>query len=129
MIFIDSTFFIALVLEDDQWHQQALKLIPKLDEADKLISEFILSETITMVGSRSGGKAGKQVYEYMMESCNIHRQDKSVYDQVIKTYLKYDGTLSFTDASTVEIMRSFNINEIVSFDSDFDKVKGIIRIS
>jgi len=58
-----------------------------------------------MVGSRSGGKAGKLVYEYIMESCNIHRQDKSAYDTVIKTYLKYDGTLSFTDASTVEIMK------------------------
>jgi predicted nucleic acid-binding protein len=129
LIFIDSTFFIALVLKDDQWHEQALKLIPQLDEADKLISEFIISETVTMVGSRSGGKAGKLVYEYIMESCNIHRQDKSAYDTVIKTYLKYDGTLSFTDASTVEIMKFFNINEIASFDSDFDKVNGIIRIS
>ncbi len=128
MIFIDSTLFIALVLEDDQWHKLALKLIPQLDEADKLISEFIISETVTMVGSRSGGKA-KQVYEYMIENCSIHRQDKSVYAEVIKTYLKYDGGLSFTDASTVEIMKFFNINEIASFDSDFDNVPGIIRIS
>lgn len=129
MIFIDSTLFIALVLEDDQWHEQAVNLIPQLDAADKLISEFIISETVTMVGSRSGGKAGKQVYEYMMESCSIHRQDKSAYDEVIKTYLKYDGGLSFTDASTVEIMKFFSVNEIASFDSDFDKVQGIIRIS
>ena len=46
----------------------------------------------------------------------------------METFLKYDGTLSFADAVSVEIMKDLGINQIVSFDSDFDKVDGIIRI-
>lgn len=48
---------------------------------------------------------------------------------VMETLLKYDGTLSFADSVSIEIMRNLKINEIVSFDFDFDKVGGIIRIS
>lgn len=46
----------------------------------------------------------------------------------METFLKYDGTLSFADSVSIEIMRNLEIDEIVSFDSDFDKVDGVIRI-
>ncbi|KYC48593.1 MAG: hypothetical protein AMQ74_01588 [Candidatus Methanofastidiosum methylothiophilum] len=42
--------------------------------------------------------------------------------------LNYDGTLSFADSVSIEIMRNLKIDEIVSFDSDFDKVDEITRI-
>jgi hypothetical protein len=128
LIFIDSSFFIGLVLETDKWHEQALKLIPKLEKSSKMVSGIIISETVTMVGSRSVGKAGKMVYDYIMEDCTVFSEEKSVYNDAIQTYLKYDGSLSFTDSVTLEIMDIFNIHEVVSFDSDFDKVNGVIRI-
>jgi hypothetical protein len=43
-------------------------------------------------------------------------------------FLRYDGTLSVSDAVSVFIMEKKNINRILSFDSDFDKVEGIVRI-
>ncbi|RBQ23010.1 hypothetical protein ALNOE001_12900 [Candidatus Methanobinarius endosymbioticus] len=35
--------------------------------------------------------------------------------------------LSLTDSLIVELMKKNNIIEIISFDSDFDKVDGIIK--
>lgn len=49
-------------------------------------------------------------------------------ENTIPTYLKYDGRLSVADAISVEIMHRRGINKIVSFDEDFDKVRGISRI-
>jgi len=46
----------------------------------------------------------------------------------MEIFLKYDGTLSFADSVSVQIMKELKIEKIVSFDSDFDKVKEIIRI-
>ena len=43
-------------------------------------------------------------------------------------HLQYDGTLSVADCASVALMSRDGIGEIVSFDSDFDKVRGIRRI-
>ncbi len=51
-------------------------------------------------------------------------QDQSNYDAVKDIYLKYDGTLSLADAVTLDF-NIFKLDKIVSFDSDFDKVKNI----
>jgi predicted nucleic acid-binding protein len=45
----------------------------------------------------------------------------------MKIYLRYDGALSLADAVTVHVMNTRGIGEVASFDSDFDKVDGIIR--
>jgi len=100
----------------------------KIEESDKMVSSLIISESVTMVGSLSGGKAGKLVYDYIMDNCTVFNSEKSIYDEAIQTYLKYDGTLSLVDVVSLELMKMFNFQEIVSFDSDFDKVNGIIRI-
>ncbi|GBE55520.1 hypothetical protein BMS3Bbin15_01696 [archaeon BMS3Bbin15] len=42
-------------------------------------------------------------------------------------FLKYDGTLSVADATTIFVMNLQNIKSILSFDNDFDKVKNIAR--
>lgn len=54
--------------------------------------------------------------------------DRKLFDRAVEIYLKYDGTLSLTDAVSIEVMSEKGIKEIVSFDTDFDKVKGIARI-
>lgn len=41
--------------------------------------------------------------------------------------LKYDSTLSFADSLAIYYMEMNDILYIYSFDSDFDKVNGIIR--
>jgi hypothetical protein len=46
----------------------------------------------------------------------------------MSVFLHYDGTLSVSDAVSVFIMERENIDRILSFDSDFDKVEGIVRI-
>jgi predicted nucleic acid-binding protein len=125
---VDSSFFIALILENDQWHEKALKLIPLLENSQKMVSGLIISEAVTIVGSRGGGKAGKMIYDNIKDNCRIFIQDQSLFDDAIFTYLQFDGTLSLTDSVTLEIMKIHDIQDIASFDSDFDKVKGISRI-
>jgi len=115
-------------MENDQWHDKALKLIPKLEKSQKMVSGLIISEAVTIVGNRAGGKAGKMIYDNIKDNCRIFGQEQSIYDDAIYTYIQYDGILSLTDSVTLEIMKICNIQEIVSFDSDFDKVKGIQRI-
>jgi predicted nucleic acid-binding protein len=125
MIFGDSSYFIATIRKKDRWHNDALNL--KIKE-QFLISELIISESITLVGSFEGGKVGKILYNYFLDNCRIEYLDEEMMEKSMDTFLKYDGTLSLTDSSSIEIMKKHDVKKIISFDSDFDKVQEIIRI-
>jgi len=127
MIFVDSSFFIATVREKDRWHKDALRLAEKNKE-HLLISELIISESITMVGSLEGGKVGKILYEYFLDNCKIEFINEEMMNKSMDTFLKYDGSISLADASSIEIMKKHGVNKIISFDSDFDKIYEIERI-
>ncbi|NJD78300.1 MAG: type II toxin-antitoxin system VapC family toxin [Candidatus Methanoperedens sp.] len=127
MIFADSSYFIAIAREKDRWHKDALRVSEKIRES-LLISELIISESITMVGSFEGGKAGKILYEYFTDNCKIEFTNEEIIEKAVGTFLKYDGSISLADASSVEIMKKHGIKKIISFDSDFDKVNEIDRI-
>ncbi|MDD5617419.1 MAG: PIN domain-containing protein [Candidatus Methanoperedens sp.] len=127
MIFADSSYFIALAREKDRWHKDALRISERIKES-MIISELIISESITMVGSFDGGKAGKTLYEYFVDNCKIEFINEEIMEKAMDTFLKYDGSISLADASSIEIMKKYGINKIISFDSDFDKANEIDRI-
>ena len=131
MIFIDSGFLIALFIDKDQWHNNAINLIDNIDKLakkDKILSNLIIEEIVTMIGSLVGAKEAVETYNYIHDNYTIFNENKELYDKSIKTFLKYDATLSLTDSTHVEIMKELGIHEIISFDSDFDKVNGIVRV-
>ena len=128
MIFVDSSFFIALVDRKDQWHPAAKALLPMLTGETILISDLIIAESVSIIGRRSGGKAGEQLYHYFMDNCDLVVMDEKILKGGMSVFLRYDGTLSVSDAVSVFIMKKKNITRILSFDSDFDKVEGIARI-
>ena len=57
MILVDSSFFIALADQKDQWHRAAKHLLPSLDGETLVISDLIVAEAVTIIGRRSGGKS------------------------------------------------------------------------
>lgn len=128
MIFIDASFFIASVLKNDEWHGRVRKIFPKIKEEDKMTSILTLSEAVTLTGSLGGGKNGVKLYSYIVDNHEVVYVDKDTSFSALETFLKYDGVLSFADSVSVELMKRFKVDSIVSFDSDFDKVDGIYRI-
>ena len=78
MIVADSSFFIAFADRKDQWHAAAKSLIPVLAGETFLITDLILAESVTIIGRRSGGKAGEQLYHYFMDTCNLAGMDEKI---------------------------------------------------
>jgi predicted nucleic acid-binding protein len=128
VIFLDSSYYIAIVDKRDQWHQKALELSKYFGNKDIVVSSFIISEVLTEIGNRSGGKVACNLYKYFEDSCRVVHIDKDLFTESVDVFLKYDGTLSLADASSIVIMNNMKISEIVSFDSDFDKVDNLNRI-
>ncbi len=128
MIFVDASFFIAALNKKDEWHEDAGELLPLIKKEEKLTSHLILSESVTLTGGLFGGKKGVILFNYILDNHEVVYPDKDLSFRAMETFLKYDGTLSFADSVSVEIMHDWEIDKIVSFDSDFDKVDGITRI-
>lgn len=129
MIFVDSSYFIAVANREDRWHADARRLTRRLEREDLWTSELVLSEAVTGVGSILGGKAGKEAYDVIVDNCNLELATPERCARAIGVFLHYDGTLSFADAVSVVLMEEVGTQAIASFDSDFDKVRGIERLA
>ena len=53
-------------------------------------------------------------------------ESKGYWRRVLDHYA--DRNIPFGDAQQVETMRQMRLTEIISFDTDFDRVPGIVRI-
>lgn len=129
MIFLDSSFIIAAADQDDQFHERAKELVPE-PKQEKLLSELIISESITGVGSRLGSKLAMVVFENLLHdpSIKVIYTNRRLLERAIQIYVKYDGKLSLADSVSLRIMYDNKIKEILSFDADFDGMEGVSRV-
>ena len=127
MILADSSYFIALADRRDRWHEDALR-VRKTVPQEFLVSDLVVAEAVTVVGGRRGGKPAQTLYEYFVDECEIVFLDPVLLDEGMAHHLRYDGSLSVADCTSVALLSRYRIREIVSFDRDFDKIRGIRRI-
>ena len=127
MVFADSSFFIGLMDKKDQWHKRSLKVLEKVTD-EMVISDLIISESVTMIGYRAGGEAGSKLYNFFVDNCTVEYVNEDILQNAMVLFSKYNGKLSVADSTSVIIMKRKGIKAIISFDSDFDKVGGIARV-
>jgi len=127
LILIDSNFFINLLDTKDKHHTKAKKILKKIEKQEKVVTDGVILESVTLSGSLFGGKIATALYNNIKDNYTIYNTNH-LYDKGMKIHLKYDGTLSLVDALLIETMKELKINEIISFDSDFDNKDGVVRI-
>ena len=120
---------IALADTDDQFHKSAVQVAHEL-QSQKVISDLVVSESVTGVGARLGQRAGREVFENLVHDPTVKTVylNKRLMEPSLQVYVKYGARLSFADSVSVRIMHDMRIKEIASFDSDFDGMEGIARI-
>ncbi|MBR3214507.1 MAG: type II toxin-antitoxin system VapC family toxin [Methanosphaera sp.] len=127
-IILDSCYLVGLVLENDQWHKFADSLSYQVEKHDTYITNIILAETMNSFQCL-GGKRCKQIYDIILETNTlININDTISYDKSAELLCDYDASIGYSDCTTIETMKKHDIKYIVSFDSDFDKKEGIVRI-
>ena len=119
-IFIDSSYLIAIALNNDSNKEKALALSELLSE-DCYISDKVINEVVTVVNSRGNYTQAITVYHYMVDNFEvINEYEISNYNnKIIDLFEKYQGNLSFTDSAIIVTMFEFGITDILSFDNGF----------
>lgn len=129
-IFIDSSAWIALSSKDDKNYRRITDFFSKIisDGAVFFTSNDIIDETVTRLVYDVGfSKAQKFIEEIRV---NIRKKglvqfwtDEQIQEEAFAILKKYhDHELSMTDATTVAIMKRFNLDAVLTLDSDFKKI-------
>jgi predicted nucleic acid-binding protein len=98
-----------------------------------LITDFIVNETVTILGKRKGfgARRAAEVGRAMLSSPRVFTVyvDEGILNEALTAYPGYDGRLSLTDVVSTIVMDRYGVKEIFSHDSDFDSVRGIRRLA
>lgn len=131
MIFLDTNIILRFILKDHPiYSPKAETIIEKIDKRE--IKTYISWPTImeiVYVLQNSVKLPKKDIAEKLLPIFhleNIALEHSNLLDMVFEFYL--DKNISLTDAYNVALMLKKKINEIYSFDSDFDKFPQIKRL-
>ena len=133
MIFLDTSYLVALEIDGDSNHENAVILMNKILNSEfgkPIISDYIFDETVTVTFSKTkslekASKLGTSLKKSSMTKIN----DKD-FEETWELFKKQTDTkLSFTDCSNLVIMKRMGIKNIATFDGDFRKIKEINVIS
>ena len=136
-VFLDTGIFVAFHNTRDTNHTRALELIRALVEGGlgtAYTSDYIFDEAVTVALVRTGRPenalaVGRMILgEITAPFLAILRVGEDDFKKAWKLFSQHaDRGLSFTDCTSIALLRTGGIESIVSFDTDFD---GIVpRIS
>jgi len=136
-VFLDTGIFVAFHNTRDTNHTRALELIKTLVKGELgtvYTSDYVFDEAVTVALVRTGRPenalaVGRMILgEVTSPFTAILRVGEDDFNKAWALFPQYaDRGLSFTDCTSVTLLRTRGIESIVSFDADFD---GIVpRIS
>lgn len=129
MIYLDSCFLVSFYCTDEENHARSLELIKDLTGNITCFSDHVLDEVVTLINARFGSRRAFEVGSTLFELQNnsiLLAVPEELRDS-LKLVKKFEG-LSFCDALNIVLMKNRKIKKIVSFDKDFDLIKGIERV-
>ena len=130
---LDTTVFIAAAFPREKHHKEGRAIITSVEEGalgKPVITDYILNEVVTFVRKRKGAAASIEMLDAIIHSPRLRlvKVENRHFEAGLQLFRTYEG-LSFTDAVSVAVMRDLDIEVIYSFDSDFDGIPGIVRLT
>ena len=125
MIFLDTSYFKGLSDEKDSHHIEALKINEKINSLNEktVINTTVLVETLNRTAKRD--ILANNVYDDLRSKHKIVSLTKQDYLKSLEINTWYGNSINFNDCTIINTMLIMNIQDIVTFDSDFKKIKGL----
>ncbi len=134
MIFVDTTFWVGDADSNDDFHQSAhagVDAVRKGMMPMALTTDFVINETVTILGRRRGfgAKKAARVARSLMSSPRVFvvYMDEDLFGESLGLYPLFQGKLGLTDVASVVVMKRYGVREIFSHDQDFDNLEGVKR--
>jgi predicted nucleic acid-binding protein len=131
LLFLDTNILLRHLRQDHPEHSpRATAFLKRIEQGAVKVrtSDTVIFETVfTLERSYHQEKAAiRDTLLPLLELPGIVLPAKRRYRKVFTLYL--EKNISFADAYHAVLMEQLNLTEIVTFDTDFDKIKGISRV-
>jgi uncharacterized protein len=122
VIFVDSSFWIALGNRRDAHHDGAVTLVERHDGTPLTTSNHVRGESWTFLRRRSGHRAAVGFLDMLERSTRVRLV--MVSDELEAVALRWlrqhdEREYSFVDATSFVLMRAHRIFDAFAFDGDF----------
>lgn len=123
MIFVDSSFLIAGLIERDSRHETAMQLAEMLRGRRLVTTNHVRGETWTWICSRARHALAIEMLDGL-DNPNGHIGVRQVSEELEKEALDWlwrhdERIYSFVDATSFAYMRARRITDVLAFDGDF----------
>jgi uncharacterized protein len=122
VIFVDTSFWVALRMRHDTHHPAAAALARAHGDAALVTTNHVRGETWTFVRRRTGHDAAVHFLDSLERSPRV--EVISVDDDLERDALRWlrrhdEREYSFVDATSFALMRERRVDEALAFDGDF----------
>lgn len=131
MIYIDANVFVLANFEETGKGQTARKIIEEIGEGKRqaaITSALTMDEVMWAMIKNKKTTELRAAIEDVYTMPNLAIKEVNANIPLVALGIMEEHGLKPRDAFHAAIMTSFGINEIVSDDSDFDKISWIKRI-
>ena len=121
MRFVDSSFWVALLIPRDQHHDDA-RALWEGEQGALVTTNHVLGETWTFLRRRAGHRAAVRFLDSSGASprVSVEHVDAGTEDQAWRWLRRRDEReYSFVDATSFAVMRRLRLHEAFAFDGDF----------
>ncbi len=127
MIFVDTSAWYAVEVEDDVSHTAARSFLSQLASGKHGVSvttDYVLDETLTLLRSRRGLEAAVTFIDKIRKSksLRVFWIDEGLFEKALGTF-RASGhrSWSFTDCTSFALMKELSVAEAFTFDKHFDE--------
>ena len=122
MIFVDTSFWVALINRRDGLHREAETLLRGIRDEQLVTSNHVRGETWTHLRRRAGHHVAVGFLDDLerSERGEVVHVEPDLERRAISWLRKHDEReYSFVDATSFVLMRSMRIRDALAFDGDF----------
>ena len=121
-VFVDTSFFIALLDEDEDMHGDAVAQWRRVAEGrlPVLTSNYVVLESCAVLQRHIGVSAVRKLVRQILEPVALEWVTRDDHERAVETLLVADRRqLSIVDCTSFEMMRRLEVRECLAFDQHF----------
>ena len=125
MIFVDTSAWYALEVEDDVNHEVACKFLSTIASGKHGISvttDYVLDETLTLLRSRRSLSSASVFIDKIKKSKSVRVfwVEEGLFEKALEVFQRSERkSWSFTDCTSFALMKDLLIRDAFTFDSHF----------
>lgn len=125
-IFVDSSFYLSILFSFDKNHSLAVLANNTLAGQELVTSHAVIGEILTVGSQRYNRELTIIFVDQIMNDAYVFLENPDTVELGL-TFFKQikNNDISWVDCYSLAIMKTYDIDTIATFDSDFKKLKKV----